>query len=116
MSNQRGIVCVADYDASDSFCASVGMERICWNEVSVTERLLHLTVTNAEACPVAVQEEKGDYGSTTFLFNVLSLTRLRSLRDCLAEERHKLSIAATQTSGQRIRSSLDHVNCRTCPW
>lgn len=38
-------------------------------------------------------------GDSTFLFDVLPLPRLRSLGDCLAEERHKLAIATARTTG-----------------
>lgn len=86
MCNKGRIVGIANEDSSNAFCAPIGMECVGWNGMS------------AETQPV------GRWlwlRASTFLFNILSLTRLGSFCNSLAEQRHELAVTEGQASHER---------------
>ena len=86
MCNKGRIVGIANEDSGDAFCAPIGMECVGWNGMS------------AETQP---GREMAMAGASTFLFNILSLTRLCSFCNSLAEQRHELAVTEGQASYKR---------------
>jgi hypothetical protein len=75
---QARVVRVTYYDSCDPLSAAVGVECIgCFPSFGPRED----------------RDEKGMGEQFTFLFNILPLAGLRTLRDCLAEHGHELAIA-----------------------
>lgn len=78
MSHEAGVVRVADYDTGNAFGAAVCVERVgCFSSLSCERRRWG-------------EELLFSY---TFLFDILPLAGLCTLRDGLAEYGHELAIA-----------------------